>query len=218
MQAARCLRRSPRIYDLLRSGKLTLCTLAEASKVMTDANRAAILTEVQGKSKREAERLAVRFGAPAQPRRGSIRPRPVVGQGSMQEPSMKGPTLGPARTQSTLTSPVEQNSLMEQKVAFAFSFELSAEAKELYEEARVRSGRGRIVAESQTRLSARLQRVTGVAARTSVTVTNSAARRRGWSSIIFIHSRWVDHMRWKISGCVAEHTISSTPSSVSASS
>lgn len=163
VQAARCLKHSPEAYELLKAGKLTLCALAEAAKVMTNENRAQVLSHVQGKSKRDAERVAIQFGAPAQPRRASIRPRLVIARRTEQRISAEEFDLFSTPIYSTLTSPVEQTSAqplatgraMEQtigqqigqeleradrKMTFAVSFELSEEGKALYDEVRAAIG------------------------------------------------------------------------------
>ncbi len=46
--------------ELLEAGKLTLCSMAEMSKIITDENADALLAEVQGLSKRKTEALVAK--------------------------------------------------------------------------------------------------------------------------------------------------------------
>src|SRR5258708_3040532 len=61
VQAANCLEKSPEIYELVRVGKLSLCALAEVSKVMTVENTKEVIGQTEGLSKREAQCVAMKF-------------------------------------------------------------------------------------------------------------------------------------------------------------
>ena len=63
-KAAKCLLRSPEVYEQLQVGEVSLSSLTEVSRVLTAENQAEVLKEIQGKSKREVERIAARYGAP----------------------------------------------------------------------------------------------------------------------------------------------------------
>ncbi len=111
VRAARALKESPEIFELIRDGKLSLCAIAEVAPVISTENKAIVLEKAQGASKREAEVIAVQFGAPVKPKRECIKPRLVA------------------------TPPVElEDAKVEER--FSFSFEVTKEVRELYEEAR----------------------------------------------------------------------------------
>ena len=42
--AARCMKDSPEVYELLRDGKVSLCSLSEVAKVITPENKVEVLT------------------------------------------------------------------------------------------------------------------------------------------------------------------------------
>ncbi len=54
MAAARCLKEHPEVYEKLRSGALTLCAVAELSKVMTPINKAELF-EAMGFGQRQQQ-------------------------------------------------------------------------------------------------------------------------------------------------------------------
>lgn len=57
ISAARCLKNSPEVFGDLRSGKVSLCALVEVAKVRDEKGKEKLINLVQGKSRREAERL-----------------------------------------------------------------------------------------------------------------------------------------------------------------
>jgi hypothetical protein len=61
IQAARSLEDNPEIYELLRDGKLSLCAVAEISKVIKPDNKAELLELSQGKPKTVVQKLVVQY-------------------------------------------------------------------------------------------------------------------------------------------------------------
>ncbi len=123
VNAARCLGRSPEVYELVREGKVTLCALAAISPVMDEENVGEVLSLAQGASKKEAERIAVRYGAPEKPKRESIKVKsiaPEVDLFSLPEVQSAEPV-----------QPTER---------FVFTFEVSKDVHDLLEEARTLVG------------------------------------------------------------------------------
>lgn len=62
--AARALKDNPEIYKLLREGKVSLCSVANVSKVIGPGNKESILSEIQGKSKLEVQKIAASYQGP----------------------------------------------------------------------------------------------------------------------------------------------------------
>jgi hypothetical protein len=60
MAAAKVVKLREESLKLLEAGKLTLCSMAEMSKIMTDKNADSLLAKVQGLSKRETEALVAK--------------------------------------------------------------------------------------------------------------------------------------------------------------
>ena len=75
IQAARALKDNPEIYELLKEGKLSLCAVAEISKVIKPENKEVLLTESQGKAKLEVQKITAKYGAPTVSRKERITPR-----------------------------------------------------------------------------------------------------------------------------------------------
>jgi hypothetical protein len=117
VRAARCLAQSPEIYSQLKSGAITLCSLAEVAAVFTPANQELVLTAIQGASKREAQIIAQSFGAPKPAKRSTIRAKKVLVTPPVE--------FGAAEPTPPVTEP-----------RYSFSFEVSQEVMDLYTEAR----------------------------------------------------------------------------------
>jgi len=64
IQAARSLKENPEIYELLKDGKLSLCAVAEISKVIKPENKAELLELSQGKPKTEVQKITLNYQAP----------------------------------------------------------------------------------------------------------------------------------------------------------
>jgi 5-methylcytosine-specific restriction endonuclease McrA len=116
VRAARCLAQSPEIYSQLKSGAITLCSLAEVAAVFTPANQELVLTAIQGASKREAQIIAQSFGAPKPAKRSTIRAKKVLITPPVE--------FGNAESTPPVTAP-----------RYSFSFEVSQEVMDLYTEA-----------------------------------------------------------------------------------
>ena len=117
VRAARCLAQSPEIYSQLKSGTITLCSLAEVAAVFTPANQELVLRAIQGASKREAQVIAQSFGAPKPAKRSTIRAKKVLITPPVE--------FGNAESTPPVTAP-----------RYSFSFEVSQEVMDLYTEAR----------------------------------------------------------------------------------
>ena len=109
VRAARAL--TPEIFEMLRSGRITLCALSEVAPIINAENRTEVLGKTEGASKRAAQEIAVEFGAAVKPKRACIKPRVVV------------------------TSPAESESVVKEK-RYSISFEVKEHVRELYEEAK----------------------------------------------------------------------------------
>lgn len=124
VRAARCLQRSPQVYEQLKSGAITLCSLSEVALLVTDENQELILNSIRGASKREAQRVAESFGAAKPAKRSSIRARKVLLTPPVE---LKTEPVEFAQAQ-TPPAPITEE-------RYTFSFEVSAEVKALYDQA-----------------------------------------------------------------------------------
>lgn len=131
IRAARCLQDSPEIYLLLAEGKLTLSALSEVSTVMTGENRETVLSMTQGASKREAEKIAVQFGAVERPKRESIRLYRV----QLKPAPADLFTAAAARSASP-----EKPAAPQVEERLSFSFDVSKEGAALYEQVKAMIG------------------------------------------------------------------------------
>ncbi len=76
--AACCLKDNSEVYDLLKDGKVSLCSLAEVARVMKPENKVELLTLSQGLPKLEAQKLAARYEAPVTSKREVLRAKKVI--------------------------------------------------------------------------------------------------------------------------------------------
>jgi 5-methylcytosine-specific restriction endonuclease McrA len=121
-RAVKCYQDSPEsVYELLRSGRVTLTSLAEVTPVITSENREAVLKAVEGSSRREAQEVAASFGAPVQSRKPTVKARKVI-----VEAAASAPGLFDERPAS---EPVTEE-------RYEFNFEITPEVKALFDEAR----------------------------------------------------------------------------------
>ena len=114
--AARCLRDNAEVYELLRDGKVSLCSLSQVARVITPENKAEVLLLTQGLPKQKAQELAARYLAPVRSKREVLRAKKVFVPGS----------------EVTATVAVIEK--------YALSVELDGECRELLERARDLSG------------------------------------------------------------------------------
>jgi 5-methylcytosine-specific restriction endonuclease McrA len=122
VRAARCLLTAPEVYNQLKSGQITLCSLSEVAPIVSKDNQELILSAISGVSKREAQVIAASFGAPVTKKRSVIRAKKVLLTPPVEFPK------------NTLTPPVAVTTAEKH---YSFSFEVKEEVKELYDQAKV---------------------------------------------------------------------------------
>ena len=71
--AARVVKLKPESLEMLASGKLTLCSMAEISKILNADNGSSLLEQTQGLSKRKTEALVAQQLPPAKVKREIVR-------------------------------------------------------------------------------------------------------------------------------------------------
>jgi hypothetical protein len=119
--AARCLRDNGEVYELLKSGKISLCSLSQVARVITPQNKSEILTLAVGLPKEQAQRLAAQYAPATEAKRETIRAKKV---------------LVAANQVSTATATVTPTS----EERFSISLEVDAETMELINDAKRYSG------------------------------------------------------------------------------
>ena len=151
--AARCLRDNPEIYDKLKSGSMSLCTIAELSKVLTVENKEALILASEGRSKREVERMTSQFKTPE----ASIKRDRIVAKRVVVE---FAPDLF-SQAFDSADSPTKSESLppVEVEASFSFRFEADGEFMKLYEETRALMGGAPTMAEVFSRALKMYRRV-----------------------------------------------------------
>jgi len=119
--AARCLKDNSEVYELLKSGKISLCSLSQVAKVITPQNKTEILTLAVGLPKEQAQRLAAQYAPATEAKRETIRAKKV---------------LVAANQVSTATATVTPTT----EERFSISLEVDAETMELINDAKRYSG------------------------------------------------------------------------------
>ena len=76
--AARCLKENQEVYELLKTGQISLCSLSQVARVITPQNKTEVLTLAVGLPKEEAQRLAAKYAPATQAKRETIRAKKVV--------------------------------------------------------------------------------------------------------------------------------------------
>lgn len=122
ISAARCLKTCPEIFESLRAGKISLCALVEVAKVREDEEKAKLVTLIEGKSKREAERLVAEQIPATSAKKERIAIKRVSTEHSSENPF-----------NFHLPPPAAV-------IKYSLSFEADAEFMELYEKAKSFSG------------------------------------------------------------------------------
>ena len=61
ISAARALNDNPEIYELLQTGKLSLCAVAEIAKVIRPENKLEVLESSIGRPKAEVQRITAKY-------------------------------------------------------------------------------------------------------------------------------------------------------------
>jgi HNH endonuclease len=123
VRAAKCLLKTPSVYEQLKSGQITLCSLSEVAPIVTDKNHVEVFKAITGVSKRTAQEIAISFGAPVQKKRSVIRSKKVV-------------LTPPVELINTDSSKIEAKS----EKLYSFSFEVKEDVKALYDEASLITG------------------------------------------------------------------------------
>ncbi len=73
IQTARCVARYPEIRRLLASNEVNVSTVAQVSRILTAANKDAVLARIRGKSQREVEAIVAEFEPRAKTPRDRVR-------------------------------------------------------------------------------------------------------------------------------------------------
>ena len=68
IQTARCIARFPGLYEMLERNEVNLSTIAQASRVLNDANYQEVISRMSGKSQREVEAILAEYQLSATPR------------------------------------------------------------------------------------------------------------------------------------------------------
>jgi 5-methylcytosine-specific restriction endonuclease McrA len=123
VRAAKCLLKTPSVYEQLKSGQITLCSLSEVAPIVTDKNHVEVFKAITGVSKRTAQEIAISFGAPVQKKRSVIRPKRVVATPPVELSYAESPQVE-AKTEKL----------------YSFSFEVKEDIKALYDEASLITG------------------------------------------------------------------------------
>jgi len=76
--AARALKTSPELYELLKEGNISLCAISSISKVITAENKEELVEKSTGKSKAQVELIASEYGEPEKPKQERIRAKRVI--------------------------------------------------------------------------------------------------------------------------------------------
>ncbi len=148
VRAVRCLTTTPEIYELLRDGKVSLSSLAEVTPVMTQENKTEVLKLTIGTSKREAQRIAVSFGAQVMPKNEIIRAVKVLAKKGTEAES------------------------------YSFTFQVGPEVKALYEEARALMGHLSAGEVFEKALKSFVNKKKGVGIRTRALKSSSPDKKR----------------------------------------
>jgi len=75
--AARALSTSPEIYELLREGKISLCTINQVSRAITEENKDQILKAVPGQTSSQVQKILVEYGVAQKAKREKIMAKKV---------------------------------------------------------------------------------------------------------------------------------------------
>lgn len=73
IQTARCVARYPEVRRLLASNEVNVSTVAQVSRILTAANKDAVLARIRGKSQREVEAIVAEFEPRAKTPRDRVR-------------------------------------------------------------------------------------------------------------------------------------------------
>lgn len=116
-QAARALKTNPEIYELIKSGKISLCAISEIVKVEDKSAKKELLQTSEGKSKVEIQCMTAKYLPALPPKRDSIRVK-VIENSKENLPDQNNPNSNQKETR------------------FNFAMEVDGEFMRLYNEAK----------------------------------------------------------------------------------
>lgn len=120
VEAVRTYQTNPEIYESVKSGKLSVCAVAEVSKIKDTEVKTEVLKASEGKTKEEVKLLtAVHLPPETKQKRDIIKP-----------------VLKEAEVSAPLFDAFNDESIKAYKLEYKFSVELDEECMRLYEEAR----------------------------------------------------------------------------------
>ncbi len=126
VEAARCLKTNPEIYDLIKVGKINLCAVAEINKIKEVDAKTEVINAAEGKSKEAVKILTTPFLPAQKPKKEIIKPISVK-----------------TETKQDLSSnnlKCEQNEIRPNITQYRFSIEVQDEFMRLYQEAKALIG------------------------------------------------------------------------------
>ena len=130
--AARCLKDNSEVYELLKSGKISLCSLSQVARVITPENKTEILTLAVGLPKEQAQRLAAQYAPATEAKRETIRAKKVL--------VVKEEVVSTNQFTATVTvTPTTEE-------RFSISLEVDSETMELINDAKRYSGEIKLAA------------------------------------------------------------------------
>ena len=121
--AARCLKENQEVYELLKTGQISLCSLSQVARVITPQNKTEVLTLAVGLPKEEAQRLAAKYAPATQAKRETIRAKKVV----------VDTVATPESTATVAVAPITEE-------RFSISLEVDGETMQLINDAKRYSG------------------------------------------------------------------------------
>jgi len=77
VQGARILKSHPEIYEMIKFGRISICSVAEIAKVADEGKRREILLSSEGKTKRKVEKMTARFLPPENAKKDRIRAKMI---------------------------------------------------------------------------------------------------------------------------------------------
>jgi len=126
--AARALSTSPEIYELLKKGEISLCTVSQVAKAMTEENKEQILKTVPGQTSRQVQKILVDYGVVQKPKKERIMAKNV----------------SVSVTEDLFSAPQKASKEEKEEKRYSVTLELTEDEMELVQEARRMLGKGQI--------------------------------------------------------------------------
>ena len=101
VQVARCVRRYPQVFELLRAREVNLSTVSLVAPILNDQNRRDVLKSIRGKSQREVEVIASQYRPPIA-LRDRVRPVRVRVPETAAARSPHDDTIAPSKTDNRI--------------------------------------------------------------------------------------------------------------------